>query len=335
MTNTKTQEIIPVDVTGTQIEQYGQREIVRELVSRLMLFHPAAKEVGEPGMLAAAQLAVLIGASPLPGLNEIHIWKDPKTGNVIVQPGINYDRRRGNDLGGVFWVDDPRPMTIDERAAYLVPEGIPAAICKGARYDRVRELLQLGVSVNDAVKGMTMTGVGTVDKTSKGALYAKKNRPLVWTATKCAEADLLRKLFPNLERPEDPYIVAREAIDKMTVAQDGVTGIDTGNALLFGDNGADWDDDTFAANAGEIPGVVNGELVDGEPEADNGLAFENKMQFYAYVKAEIPYYRHTRHVANAARVLELQEAIKTKNWQAAFEKLNEHASAKADQEAEG
>ena len=117
-------------VTGTQIESWGEREIVRELVSRMMAFHPAAKDVGEPGMLAAAQLAVMVGASPLPGLNEIHIWKDRS--GVKVEPGVNYYRRRSREVGGgVRWTGadgKPRPMTLQEKQMYGIPEGQPAAI---------------------------------------------------------------------------------------------------------------------------------------------------------------------------------------------------------------
>jgi len=186
------------DVSGTAIEMYGGRSMLRELTSRLMGFHPAAREVGEPGMLAVAQLAVLVGANPLPSTNEIHVWT--QRDRITIDLGINYFRRRANELGGVYWVEQPRVMTDREYTEY----GIDArqqigAIAKGARIDKIRQLLALGLPFEAAVQGNTRIGVGTV---SRGAA-PKQGRPLSWTALKAAEKDLCRALFPNLEQPDD------------------------------------------------------------------------------------------------------------------------------------
>ena len=62
-------------VSGTALENFRDRDEVRELAQRLLSLHPQAKEIGISGMTAVAQLALLVGASPLPGTNEIHVWK--------------------------------------------------------------------------------------------------------------------------------------------------------------------------------------------------------------------------------------------------------------------
>ena len=80
------------NVGETALSMYENRNVVRELASRMIMLHPAAAEVGNRAMMEAAQLALMIGASPLPATNEIHIY--PANGKVIVQPGINYWQRR-------------------------------------------------------------------------------------------------------------------------------------------------------------------------------------------------------------------------------------------------
>lgn len=200
--NSKAMIATPIDVLGTQLERYGQRDVVRELMSRLLMLHPSADEVGEGGMLAVAQLAVLVGANPLPSTNEIHVWKDKK-GNIVIDLGINYFRRRGNELGGLYWVEQPRMMTETEYDTYGLNAGSQiGAICKAARLDKIRELMAMGIPFEGALQGLVRTGVGTV---SKGG-YAKEGRPLSWTALKASEKDLHRALFPNLEQPRTDWL---------------------------------------------------------------------------------------------------------------------------------
>ena len=57
-------------VNGTSLTGFGERAEVRELATRMMKFHPAYKDVGETGMIAVAQLAILSGANPLPTAGE-------------------------------------------------------------------------------------------------------------------------------------------------------------------------------------------------------------------------------------------------------------------------
>lgn len=186
-----TNKLTVVQVQGTKLENYGERDMIRELVSRMMAFHPAAQEVGEKGMMMAAQLAILMNASPLPGVNEIHIFKDNK-GNVKVEPGINYWMRRADQKGGVFWVIQPRLMTEEEMEMYQIPKGIIGAICCGCRKAEMFDMLRSGFTKKEVVDGISITGIGT---TTTGD-YAKNGRPLSWSAIKRCRTDFYKQAVP-------------------------------------------------------------------------------------------------------------------------------------------
>lgn len=183
-------------VNGTQLAAYADRDVVRELMERVMGFHPviakmkrhnpqAANETG----LRVAQLAILLGASPLPGLNEIHVYDDGRA-----EVGINYWERRGEQKGGVMWDYESRPMTRQEQEMYGVEDGFFGAICRGVPMNRVRELQVMGMGINDIVRGQSMTGVGVVAKGER----AKNGRPPIWTAIKRAKTDFYKSAFPYI-----------------------------------------------------------------------------------------------------------------------------------------
>jgi hypothetical protein len=157
-----------------------------------MQFHPAAKEVGESGMIAAAQLAVFMGASPLPSLNEIHIWNDNK-GKTQIGLGINYWRRQGDQRGGVLWDREPEPMTESDYAKYQIDHKmLIGAICRGVRLADVRELRELDIPIKDIMRLKGVVGIGVCTRDE----YAKNGRPLVWSAIKRAETDFYKQAFP-------------------------------------------------------------------------------------------------------------------------------------------
>lgn len=190
-----------VKVEDTALAAYGEREVVRELVSRLMKFHPAASEVGMPGMIMAAQLAILMGASPIPGTNEIHVWKDNR-GNIIVSPGINYWERRARQQGGIFWDIEPRPMNEEERRQYAIPPSDLAAICRGVRLADLMGWIDKGLPPEAALKGFGRIGLGLVGtrtytwNDATDYKERKMGRPLIWTAIKRARTDCLKNLYP-------------------------------------------------------------------------------------------------------------------------------------------
>jgi len=218
------------DVKGTALEVYGSRAAIREMVDRLMAFHPAAGEVGKEGMLGAAQLAFLVGASPLPSVNEIHVWKD-KDDRTCIHLGVNYYRRRAHELGGVYWIDEPRAMTDEERVAREIPDGVYTGIARAARRDEVDRFvarmmgLARGASFKDVFSsGLEMharTGIASVPRGRR----TKNNRPGSWDALKGAEIDLFRQLFPNLEQKptKERQIEMLEEIPKQGVDDDTLT----------------------------------------------------------------------------------------------------------------
>lgn len=183
-------QLVPT-VQGTALEYYHDRMIIGELVDRLMSFHPAAEEVGQVGMRQAAQLAILMGASPLPATNEIHVWKDER-GKITVAPGINYWRRRATYYGGVFWKDRPRPMTSEEVIVNGLADNELGAICVGMRAIDLNTWMSRGMTIQDALRSFSQVGLGSVRKNE----YPKKGRPLIWSAIKRCETDLLKQLFP-------------------------------------------------------------------------------------------------------------------------------------------
>lgn len=209
--NDKARELIMTDqhvddVAETSLVAYENRDVVRELTARLMMFHPAASEIGSTGMIQVAQLAIIMGASPLPGVNEIHAYT---SGNrVIVQPGINYWMRRSIHYGGIFWVIPVRPMTPDERGLYDIEEDDLAAICIGCRSRELEYLQTHGLTLDAASESTRITGLGVVgrERWSSGKDYKerKAGRPLIWTAIKRAETDFYKKAFPFIPGEKVP-----------------------------------------------------------------------------------------------------------------------------------
>lgn len=173
------------------IRVYESRDDVRELGDRLMAMHPQAEAIGPRGMRAAAQLAILLGANPLPGVNEIHVWID-KDGRTCVNLGINYWRRKAAEWGGILYQREPSAMKGEDYAAYGIPTETVAAIAKGCRADDMLRFKAAGFKTNEIWDMCGRTGIGTMTPNE----YAKKGRPSIWTALKRAETDLLRQLFP-------------------------------------------------------------------------------------------------------------------------------------------
>jgi hypothetical protein len=263
-----TDNALIVSSNGNGIARFAPREDVRELTNRLLAMHPAAQEVGEPAMRAAAQLALLLGANPLPGVNEMHIWRDNK-GRNCMSLGINYWRRKAEEWGGVLYEIRPRLMKTAEAAEYGVPNGTTAAICKAVRANDMIRYRQMGFTANEVWDMCGRTGVGTATANE----YAKAGRPPSWTALKRAETDMLRQLFPAEFGRVDREMITTDA--SMVIAPDGdviegnVTEGDPqprytladANADLFG-NGASYQAATEGDDAPE-----DGEYEDDTPPA--------------------------------------------------------------------
>lgn len=198
MVNEMADNAMIIHENGAALSVYQERDDVRELEDRLMAMHPAAGEVGREGMRAAAQLALLLGANPLPGVNEVHIWK--QSGKACMSLGINYWRRKANEWGGLVYEVQPRPMKAAELTEYNIPAGTMAAICKGCRIEDMLRFRAAGFTTREIWDMAGRTGVGTQGANE----HPKAGRPNIWTSIKRAETDMLKQLFPaefgNVER---------------------------------------------------------------------------------------------------------------------------------------
>ena len=204
-------------VQNTALAAYGERAEVRELAARMMKFHPAYNDVGEARMIAAAQLAILSEANPLPTAGEIHIWKDWR-GQLVVMLGIAFWRRKAREVDALVWFVDtgdhnqerrsyePRLMLDEERTAYGVQPGDVAALCKAYRMSEYMKLLEAGIPWAVAQLMITRSGIGVVKRTEmfakKDTRYRKAGDPIdpphgrtwAWVACKRAEQDVYRAL---------------------------------------------------------------------------------------------------------------------------------------------
>lgn len=240
---------------GSALAHYADRDEVRELADRLMAMHPAANDVGVENMRAAAQLAILVDASPLPGTNEISVWKD-KDGRICFSLGINYFRRKTQELGGVLWYIQPRQMNAKERDEYSIPKDITAAICKAVRAEDMLKYKAAGFTTNEVWNMCAASGISTVGQNE----YSKKGRPAVWSALKRAEVDLYRQLFPIMMRQ---LTAATEKVKAVVTVEGGPRqSLEEINRDLFGDNPPPlWEEQEFAA--GEE--ILEGEFEEATP----------------------------------------------------------------------
>lgn len=270
-------------VANTAIEAYGEREQLNEVFDRMMQLHPAAKQVGSSGMRAAAQLAIMVGASPLPSTNEIHIWA--QGGRVMMDLGINYFRRRRDELGGVLWMFQPRQMNDRERQEHGVPNGQLAAICRAVKADDMVKWRQCGFTANEIWDMSAATGIGIC-----GTNEAKNGRPAIWTAFKRAEKDLYRQLFPVMFAQ---LAEARGAtVDIMPAPPDGYTENDF-NEEFFGTE-AEFEEVDYDA-------VVE---VDSDDPLEVAIrAASTPNEFYAALVDNVDRYETYHHVKAAVKLL--------------------------------
>jgi len=213
-----------VRVSEPELAEWGERELIREMIERVMWLHPSSAEVGRAGVFAVCQLAFLAGAKPIPGTNEIHFWWDEKHERPVVMLGIGYDRRRAREVaGGIQYVPgfDPRPMNEQERLDYQIAHGVVASICRAYRNDDFEaNRWMLGEPIAAEGKLFNLTHLWDMISVTSHAIcgpseYAKKGRTKQWTANKRAEASIIRQLIPTLEQPNPE---ARLAAARQNVA---------------------------------------------------------------------------------------------------------------------
>lgn len=299
-----------IDVSKTALAHYGNREVIRELVDRLMAFHPASKQVGEIGMRGAAQLAVLMGASPLPALNEIHIYYNEGRKQVMVQAGINYWRRRGDQKGGIIWDIQARRMTEDENVNYGIEQGQYGAICRGTKLSDIQELRKLGFSINQIIASKSMTGIGICAKGER----AKAGRPVIWTALKRCETDFLKRAFPYIPGEKLPGGAGMQQQEDGTYAPDYGPQWGQLDWEARDDNGgSDLPEETQEEMRGMLfddqdeVAIVDhetGEIIDGaiEPEPTGDEPPPDTLpEFATWMAERHPYYKSNFHVIGALK----------------------------------
>jgi hypothetical protein len=249
-----------------------------------------------------------------------------------VVPGINYHRRRSREIGGgVRWLADgkPRPMTLKEKQSYGIAEAELAAICSGMRADDFDRYWNMGVRFPEIESIAGAVGIGTA-----GPGEAKNGRPPIWTAIKRAETDLLRQLYPNMERldAKEAEAALKDTLRQVPHATE------------------EWHDVTFSLGEDETPEAydLEGGTVDGEtgeiiepppapepaPSGNGASLAEIKREWFDRVMREVPYYGHTKHVVNTLKQLGYT-TFEGNDPDEMLAKLQEHASAKADQDAAG
>lgn len=197
--------------TTQAILAYGEREDVREIAHRLMSLHPAAQEVGQKGMQAVAQLAIMAGANPMPGAGEIYVWVDNK-GKIVVFLGVAYYRRIASQKDTLMWAFDeqnggqPRPMTPEERERRGIAPNAVAALCEGLKLSAYQQLLNANVPWEAAQKMLKRTSYAVINHSEM--FYQRKTqyhnigdpvepphgRTWQWVAEKRAEIGLYRML---------------------------------------------------------------------------------------------------------------------------------------------
>lgn len=241
------------------LTRYAARDDVRELGDRLMAMHPAAGEVGAAAMRAAAQLAILLGANPLPGVNEVHIWKDNK-GRNCMSLGINYWRRKAREWGGVLYEIRPRPMRQNEMTEYGIAAGTTAAICRGVRADDMIKFKAAGFTTNEIWSMCGATGIGTQGPNE----YAKSGRPGVWTSLKRAETDMLRQLFPAEFGQIDREMVNEDTVVSVVIEGEAVDEEEIGRTPYTLE---DANNDLFGSVPGDAQWQAQGEVVNVTPAA--------------------------------------------------------------------
>lgn len=309
-------DLITADQPSALVRYGGDNEVAT-LAQRLMRFHPAAAEVGDRAMQAAAQLALMYGANPLPGNNELHIWKDNK-GKVCVQLGIGYYTRLAQQLGGLMWYEQPRPMNADERKLYGVSQNDLAWIARAFRADDWRRNKALTDEQVWRMFGATGIGISGANE------YAKAGRPQSWTAEKRCRTDIYRRLFPaQLVRELATIPVAIDDEDAaIVIDSESIPSGDERQASINADL-LGYDDET-------TPEPPDDDLPAGEEE--QGVTWS--ADFVQYCADNISRYAGNVHaVKNALKKVCKTPPLNRKEARQQFEALREYATKRDAEDA--
>jgi len=232
---------------STELVTIPTQDALDRAVEVIQTAHPKIAEIPADVVRAGALLALQVGANPNPLAGEL--WIYPIQGRYTPYLGIAYYRRVAEERGarvmftppaGVSDLgNEPRRMTDDERAAYGVPAGVDASICRGFRGDRLVELVDRGIPWRDAVAMLSRVGVGYVrddEKKNRQGQYMDppNGRSWQWKCDKRAEVDLYKRLGVVAHVAEIAQAQAQLVAETVEPAAEGHYTIEDANADLFG-----------------------------------------------------------------------------------------------------
>jgi len=108
------------NVEESRLEDYGNRDEMREMVYRLIKMRHPSNALGINAVMAVAQIALSTGAKPLFGLGELYVWRSG--GALCWQLGYRWWERRAIEQGGVVWHTHPQRMTDPPSASCSCPK---------------------------------------------------------------------------------------------------------------------------------------------------------------------------------------------------------------------
>ena len=301
---------------GIELEGYGDREQIRELQDRLMKMLPGAKTVGPVGALALAQVAISLNLNPLTG----EIWAIPQSGGTFaIMTGIKGLRRAAHSQArreNGFYQAEQRLPTAEEIDGVTLGAGDIARACDVYVFtDRSLAFMQV------THKPLSFTGLGIYRSGER-----TKMEPVL-VARKRAEADALKQAF-DLPFANDYQDEPPTEWQLMSAARDTALPVDRNPRGLF-------KVEEPRSVKKDMEDLFGGSVVANLPEPDEGNdqneGDEEFEDFVTDVLREFGYYKHSNHVVNTMRKLNIEWI--PEQSEGIWEALEEYADKRADEKA--
>jgi len=269
MTEETTEAVLSDSVALTQ---YGDRDQVRELGSRIKRFLPNSEKMSAVDALSLAQLSIAHGLNPFIG----DVWWIPKKGIMVGINGLRKTARRVSPYSV-----DIQLMRTNEREEHDVPDDAAAYIARLFRGDIMAQMA--------AAKQPIFPFIGTGVCTKGESVPHTKSR--AWVARKRAEADALKAAY-DIDFATDPTVEHHGVTINGALVGDGVTQVADGHERseaelqeisngLYGDDdapslGDEWPAGVAEAHEEGAPGPV----IDVVLEADESTGEINMAKFF-------------------------------------------------------
>ena len=315
MTKETEEMVLSDDVT---LVQYGDRDQVRELGSRIKRFLPNGNKMESVDALSLAQLSIAHGLNPFIG----DVWWIPKKGIMVGINGLRKSARRVSPYSV-----DIQLMRTNEREEHDVPDGAAAYIARLFRADIMGQM----VAARQPVYPFIGIGISAKEEwkphTQKPLPHTKS---LAWVARKRAEADALKAAY-DIDFATDPTVEhhgitingalvgngAQQLVDQREHSEAEMQEISNGlygapDAAGLGD---EWPADIVDASGEGAPEV---ELPEQEPVAeakvDNGKDTDDQPE-----PAELP--EHLAWLAEIEPNQDREDMEWTDFWQSVVQEL--------------